>query len=350
MAGYDPIPMLENAGYTEQEAAFLYLVAVHSGYFLRRQFSRFVQRDRGGLVDKFIHKARRLDHLQVIECGQARHVYHLTSRPVYQTILRRDSQHRRFKGFAYMQSRLLILDFVLDNLGDLGDTILEDETSKVNFFTVRCGVRSELLPRGWAGRAVLFPDGYPIFVSPDGVPRFTFFEDGSVTLTRFERYLDQYRPLFSTLRAFELVYLSDVEKSFPFARVAFAAHFTETQVEGLSEQTPLGVEHFLEYLRARETYEAQKHAVTLRDLAVLREGEPIYTTLEHQALYAAWKMQSTNTEKIRQRFMQQGPHTKFTTVALPYIYPLFSLKRERKTSEGHGSRLRSGQRSLLEEA
>lgn len=347
MAGYDPIPMLENAGYTEQEASFLYLVAVHSGYFLRRQFSRFVQRDRGGLADKFIQKALHRDHLQVIECGQARHVYHLTSRPVYQAILRGDSQHRRFKGFPYMQSRLLILDFVLDNLSD---TVLEDGTAKVDFFTARCGVRSELLPRGWAGRAVLFPDGYPLFVSPDGIPRFTFFEDGSVTLTRFERYLDQYLPLFSVLRAFELVYLSDADKSFPFARAAFAAHFTETHVAGVSEQTPLGVEHFLEYLRARELHESQKHPVTLRDLAVLREGEPIYATLEHEALYAAWKMRSTSAEKIRQRFMRHGPQARFTTVALPYIYPLFSLKRERKTSEEHGSRLRSVQRSLPEEA
>jgi hypothetical protein len=328
MAGYDPIPMLENAGYTEQEATFLYLVAVHSGYFLRRQFSRFVQRDRGGLADKFIQKALRLDHLQVIECGQARHVYHLTSRPVYQTIFRADSQHRRFKGFAYMQSRLLILDFVLDNLSN---TILEDEAAKVDFFAVRCGVSAELLPRGWAGRAVIFPDGYPIFIAPDGSPHFTFFEDGSVTLTRFERYLDQYRPLFSALPAFELVYLSDVEKSFPFARAAFAAHFTETQIAGFSEQTPLGVEHFLEYLRAREMHEEQNWPVTGHDLRVMDEGEPIYTSLEHQALYAAWKMRSTNAEKIRRRFMQHGPQAKFITIALPYIYPLFSLKRERKT-------------------
>jgi hypothetical protein len=347
MAGYDPIPMLENAGYTEQEAAFLYLVAVHSGYFLRRQFSRFVQRDRGGLADKFIQKALHLDHLRVIECGQARHVYHLTSRPVYQSILRGDSQHRRFKGFGYMQSRLLILDFVLDNLSD---TILEDEAAKVDFFATRCSVRSELLPRGWAGRVVLFPDGYPIFVSQDGRPRFTFFEDGSVTLTRFERYLDQYRSLFSALKTFELVYLSDVEKSFMFARAAFAAHFTETQIAGVSEQTPLGVEHFLQYLRAREIHETRNWPLTGRDLKVLDEGQPIYTTLEHQALYAAWKMQSTSAEKIRQRFVQPGPQARFSTVALPYIYPLFSLKRERKTSEDHGSRLRSGQRSLQEEA
>lgn len=67
-------------------------------------------------------------------------------------------------------------------------------------------------------------------------------------------------------------------------------------------------------------------------------------------MYAASKMRSTSAEKIRDRFMRHGPQAKFTAVALPYIYPLFSLKRERRTDEDHGSRLRSGKRSLLEEA
>ncbi|MHB8303734.1 MAG: hypothetical protein ACYDC6_12980 [Acidobacteriaceae bacterium] len=34
-------------GYTEREVAFLYLVALHSGFFLRRQYGRFVRRERG---------------------------------------------------------------------------------------------------------------------------------------------------------------------------------------------------------------------------------------------------------------------------------------------------------------
>jgi hypothetical protein len=33
---YDPIPELRRFGYTEREAAFLYLVGIHSGHFLRR--------------------------------------------------------------------------------------------------------------------------------------------------------------------------------------------------------------------------------------------------------------------------------------------------------------------------
>ena len=43
----DPILALESFGYTEREAAFLYLVAVHSGYFLRRQFDYFIDRRNG---------------------------------------------------------------------------------------------------------------------------------------------------------------------------------------------------------------------------------------------------------------------------------------------------------------
>ena len=340
---YDPIPLLENAGYTGQEAAFLYLVAVHAGYFLRRQFCRFIQRDRGKLADSFIQKALRLGHLKVVECGQARHVYHMTSRSVYASILRGDSQHRRFKGYGYMQSRLLILDFVLDNLDD---AILETEAAKTGFFTTRCSVRPELLPRGWAGNSICFPDGFPIFVTRDGSPRFTFFEDGSVTLTRFERYLGQYRPLFLALEAFELVYVSSSGRSFPLAQAAFAARFSELQGTGISPQTPRGVEHFLEFLRAKVRYENGGQSTTLSDLEILREGEHIYTTLEHQALYAAWKIGSTDAAKIRQRFVVPGPRSKFTAIRLPYTYPLFTLKYERNSKEEHGSRLRSPERSL----
>ena len=43
---YDPISSLEAVGYLEREASFLYLVAVHSGYFLRRQYARFAGRRR----------------------------------------------------------------------------------------------------------------------------------------------------------------------------------------------------------------------------------------------------------------------------------------------------------------
>jgi hypothetical protein len=168
---YDPISSLEAVGYLEREASFLYLVAVHSGYFLRRQYSRFAGRDGGTLIARFLKKADRLHHIKVIECGQGWHIYHLASQSLYAAIERPDSQNRRIKGDAYIKSRLMVLDFVLAHLSA---NILEDEASKVDFFTTQCGVRSELLPRSHARRLMYFPDGFPILVSNTGTPRFIF--------------------------------------------------------------------------------------------------------------------------------------------------------------------------------
>ena len=48
----------------------------------------------------------------------------------------------------------------------------------------------------------------------------------------------------------------------------------------------------------------------------------MYTSLEHQALYSAWKIGSTTVEKIRQRILQTSMRVNFSTVVLPYRYPI----------------------------
>ncbi len=129
---YDPISSLEAIGYLEREASFLYLVAVHSGYFLRRQYCRFAGRDGGTLFSRFVKKAERHHHLHVIECGQGWHIYHLTSKSIYKALERPHSQNRRIKGDSYIKSRLMVLDFVLAHVRA---NLLTDEAGKVDFFT-----------------------------------------------------------------------------------------------------------------------------------------------------------------------------------------------------------------------
>ena len=114
-------------------------------------------------------------------------------------------------------------------------------------------------------------------------------------------------------------------------------------MRGVTSMTPRGVDHFLEYLHAYENNETQKRPIARATLQVLREGEHLYTTLEHQALYAAWKIGSTSAEQIRQRFLQTAPQAKFTTVVLPYSYPLYQFRRESiaqpelgSSGRGHG--------------
>jgi hypothetical protein len=344
---YDPIASLESIGYLEREASFFYLVAVHSGYFVRRQFCQFVQGECGALPTRFLEKARRLHHIRVIECGRGRHIYHLISKPVYAALVSRDSQNRRIKGDAHMKSRLMVLDFVLANLGA---NILEDEFSKVDFFTTQCDIAKELLPRSYAGRLMYFSDGFPILVTNAGIPQFTFFDEGQVTTTRFERFLKQYQPLFEALGKFELIYLADRESSSGRATAMFNRFLPADRLRGVTSKTPMGVEHFIEYLAASQRYEAKGSVTSARDLEVLREGEHLYTTLEHRALQAAWNNQSTSTDRIRQRFLQKSFRATFAAVVLPYSYPIYSVRQNPASQEGHGTPQRTRERSQLQEA
>jgi hypothetical protein len=328
---YDPISSLEAIGYLEREASFLYLVAVHSGYFLRRQYSRFAGRDGGTLIARFLRKADRHHHIQVIECGQGWHIYHLASQSLYAAFERPASQNRRIKGDAYIKSRLMVLDFVLAHLSA---NILEDEAGKVDFFTTECGVRSDLLPQRYAGRLLYFPDGFPILVSSTGTPRFTFFDEGQATATRFERYLKQYQSLFAAVGEFELVFVADNENNSARAKAAFGRFLPEDLTRGVTPMTPLGVDHFIRFLAVRQQSEVAGRGVLSSDLPSLREGERLYTSLEHQALYAAWKLGSTSEEKIRQRFLQTSLRVKFSTLVLPYRYPVDVQRQKHSHEEG----------------
>lgn len=340
--GYDPIPVLQSVGYTEREAAFLYLVALHSGYFLRRQYVRFIRRGRGALAEQLLRRAVALGHLQSIACGQARFVYQLMAKQVYDAVGLAASQHRRLKGDAQIKSRLMVLDFVLDHLGE---TLLDSAETKSAFFTVNYALSEAQLPRS---RGLVFSEEFPVLVDEQQSLRFTFFDEGALSTSGFESFLRRYRAVFVALPSFELLYLADSEQNFERAAKVFAALYPETRALGVTAMTPRGVDHFLDYLRARESDDTPKRPVTLRDLEFLREGEHIYTTLEHQALCAAWKIGSTSVEKIRQRFQQQGPMARFSTVLMSYRYPLYHFKFEIKSEPGLGSSHRSSGSPLFE--
>lgn len=320
---YDPIASLESVGYLEREASFLYLVALHSGYFLRRQYCQFVQRGPGGVGTKFIEKAVYMRYLRVIEGNRNGHLYHLSLKSPYEALLGRDSPNRRIYGNASIKSRLMVLDFVLANLDA---HLLAEETGKVEFFRTQCGVPTELLPRNDFTRRACFPDRFPILVSNTGIPRFCFVDEGQLTPARFQRYLQQYKPLFEALGEFELIYIADTESSVARAKALFHRLLTPDSLLGVTPSTPLGVEHFLEFLAASRRYDEQGSLSSARDLELLREGRQLYTELEHLALQAAWKMQSTNADRIRQRFVQNSMRAAFTSVVLPYGYPLFRWK------------------------
>jgi hypothetical protein len=81
MTREDRIRALEGFGYTRSEAAFLCLAALHSGYFLRRQFRRFAGASRGYRDDLLIEKILSSKHGQVDTSRKQAIVCHLCSRP-----------------------------------------------------------------------------------------------------------------------------------------------------------------------------------------------------------------------------------------------------------------------------
>ena len=115
---YDAIDTISHLGYSEREATFLYTVGAYSGYFLRRQFNSFVQRERGAIATHFLRKAKRFGHVREIQCEPGRSLYQLYSRPLYRVLGGGDSQNRRAKSTREIRRRLILLDYVLRHLGD----------------------------------------------------------------------------------------------------------------------------------------------------------------------------------------------------------------------------------------
>jgi hypothetical protein len=242
MLTYDAISELRKFGYTEREAAFVYLVGIHSGYFLRRQFRAFLKREDGAMIQSFLRKSVALDHIDPIEYAQGRHIYHLRSRPVYRTLGQENSQARRIKADREIKSRLMQLDYVLEHLGQ---RFLETEEKKLSFFRDKLGLSLELLPqivreRDAADTLVRhFPSRFPVVLAQqsDGAASaitFSYIDDGQRTVSHFVRWLTQYQMLLNSLHIAEIVYVADAPRNFPRAEHEFLRLFPSQTPRNIS--------------------------------------------------------------------------------------------------------------------
>lgn len=222
----DPILALESLGYTEREAAFLYLVTTHSGYFLRRQFDYFTDRNKGSIVMQFLRKAQNSGHLEFLDYGQGWHVYHLVARTVYRLAGNAESQNRRRKGDAHIRQRLMALDYVLENDGD---HFLASALDKTHFFIESRRIAPGIVTSS-EGRLHPLLASTPISLANRARPaqslvRFAFIDEGLATLEKFLRFLDVTDPLLRAVRHFELIYVSNSNLHFTDAEMAFRRQF-----------------------------------------------------------------------------------------------------------------------------
>lgn len=218
----DAIAALQSIGYTEREAAFLYLVAVYSGYFLRRQFDYFIDRHKGAIAARFLEKARQLGHIRLLDSGPGRQVYHLFHRPIYRLIGNPESQNRRIKSDIQVRARLMMLDYVLEN-GQ--DHYLTSSMEKRDFLQNTRGIDQRLLldSRGRL-KPILESISFSLAdrMNPSSsIVRILFIDEGLLTTTKFERFLDEAKPVLIWMGHFALVYIATSDHNFAGAARLF---------------------------------------------------------------------------------------------------------------------------------
>lgn len=322
---------LTRLGYTEREAAFLGLVALHGGFFVRRQYCRFVDREAGGIDSALIEKLASKGHGNVVMgCGNA-NIYHLSSRTFYRILGQEDNRNRRARPPVAIKNKLMGLDFVLNHPDGY---FLATEEEKVEHF-LSLGVDRAALPakvfRSPNGRDETlryFVDKYPLFLPASaeayGVS-FTFIDEGVITTGRFETYLRQYSHLFAALPRFSLIYVATWETEFELAQKAFQK-FVSMDAQRHSGRLSEGDrDRLLRHFEDRRLFEVG-HLLDRVQLIRLRNERQEFSARPFQALYDVWK--AGGEAGLRASLAQQMPvveasRAQFLTYLLSHNYEIF---------------------------
>ncbi len=318
---------LKQFGYTEREAEFLYIVAVHSGFFLQRQFTQHVDVAGRGPATYFIKKAIQNKHVRehLPERGTQK-IYHLFSRSLYAALGKENSRHCKPGRYGLLDKaavRLLGLDFVLAHLDR---HYLEEEAEKVAYFTVERRISNETLPakvfHGQNGSETCryFFEKFPIFLSGNtDVPlaNFTYIEDDIRSVQTFASFVQRYRPLFKALgNSFRLVFVSNSTQSFQLARDIFVRSLSATQRGHENQQ----ISRFF-WLRKMAEEKRFKELVQ-KDVIEWQRGLKRYSDAECQSQYQSWKQTGKLPEAEPQLLVQDPGRQVETFLAVPNVVRL----------------------------
>ncbi len=287
------IEALTQLGYVEREAEFLYIVAVHSGFFVQRQFIQYAGVAGRGPITDFLRKAIQRKHVRehLPERGSQK-VYQLLSRNLYESIEKEHSRNRRTGRYGLLDKasvKLLSLDFVLANLEQ---RYLEEEADKVEYFTAKRQISKETLPakvfQGQKGSEThrYFVEKFPMFLSGpanEEIVNFTYLEDELRSLQSFGSYLERYRPLFEALNSkFKLIFASNSTQSFPSAKRVFLDMFSSER--HVRERQQLARFFWLRKMAEEKRFRELVH----KDVIEWQRGLKHYAGPDYERHYRTW--------------------------------------------------------------
>lgn len=309
----DAVHAVERLGYTPSEAAFLYLVANHSGYFLPRQFNAFAEAGWGNRSQRFIRKLERWGHATWREYLGVGGVYHLFSKTIYRELDRDNLRNRRRHSTEFIRTHLLLLDFILQNQSY---NYLETEQAKLNYFCEELHLPPKALPAksyvtasGHESAIRYFVDGYPLYLdsstgSSAPLLTLTYVDPGRASLAGLRHHLRAYSPLFRHLGDFRFLYISDSTVHFAKAEECFDSLVITSPQQGLTHDIS-------RYFRLRSAWSAKQYGTfSSDDIEWLNQAHLRFEGPETEDLYSRWSEGKLTEEGLRILVEKSPPHRK----------------------------------------
>jgi hypothetical protein len=260
------IAALQKFGYTERQAEFLRVVALHGGYFQRRQYLFYTDNELGGTAQRLIDRLVASQHVKTVTSCDRTAVYQLCARPLYAAIGAEDNRNRRFHQPFAVRTKLMALDFVLSHPEA---EFFATEQERVALFTERLGLPITVLPaksyvsKSRASRTVrYFVDKNPVFLpaATEGAApavAFAYIHASSDTTAGFRTFLAQYQRLFEALPAFRLVFVASNSRLVPIARKDFRKALHSGARSGAAERE---TDRLLAHFEARLCHERRDYS------------------------------------------------------------------------------------------
>jgi hypothetical protein len=311
------IAAIASLGYTEEEARFLYIVAMHSGYFVLRQFLTSSGAKRGKRSNNLAVKLESRGHATWREYDRTGGVYHLVSKTIYRRIGNENLRNCRRHSPEFIRTRLLLLDFVLAHLSH---KYLETEAEKIDFFCAGLGIPQTVLPaKSYDGGDRMEPtmryfvDKFPLFVEPtiesSPVVTFSYVDSGQASLAGFANHIHTYLPLFRHMPDFSFLYIANSSVHFVRAGERFASMVSAP----LEADVPSEV---LRYFRLRNSWEMKRYgSLSVADIEWLKEATYRFHGESFDRWYQVWSSGALGEEALSREFEQKRrhPHITFQT-------------------------------------
>jgi hypothetical protein len=316
---------IEALGYTRDEARFLYIVATHSGYFQPRQYVASAGIVWGKRAQRFTDKLESRGHVTWRKYQDMGGVYHLLSKTLYRLIEKPDLRHGRRHSTEYIRTRLLLLDFILENPQH---DYFESEIDKLAYFCNERGIPKDTLPlkryqaaSGAPPTLRYFADKFPLFLDRSdgaGLPviSLSYVEPGLASLASFTHHLQNYAGLFLSLGSFAFVYIADSPLNFARADARFRSLVTSRAGKDLLVQVTA-------YFERRRAWELKLYGqFSAEDVQSLQIAKERFASNEVEQLYASW-----NSGELDGNALRQALSGKYSEARIAFRTHLVSRRR-----------------------